>query len=116
MQGTRIPIAALLLAIMATGCASRNFIVYKDGRSFYLASDSPDRIRILCDSGDLDRIVKDSGLPSPLGAELKERVCVLRNPRKVIMDTLDRMTKKQHAALKTAFRENGYEINRVAEG
>lgn len=116
MQGGRIRIGAALLALLATGCASRNFIVYKEGKSFYLASDGPDRTRILCDSGDLARIVEDSRLPAPLKAELKERICVARKGKKDIMDTLNGMTKEQHADLKTAFRENGYEINRVAEG
>jgi hypothetical protein len=109
-------IAAGVAATIASGCAPRNFIVYKNGESFYPTSDCARQKRVLCQSGDADLVVADSGLPDRMRGELKERMCGPGRDRKALLALLEGMTAAQHAALKDAFRRNGYEINRVADG
>lgn len=110
-----------MFAIMATalvlgGCASKNFIVFKDGRSFFITSEDAERKRILCGSPDMANIVKDSGLPATLQDALQEGICSFRQGARPLRSTLEGMTDEQLSALKRAFRKNGYEINLVADG
>ncbi len=102
------------LALVITGCSSANFLVYKDAKHFYVTSKGPELRRVLCDSGDMDRIAHDSKLPEPLQIELKSGICSGNKVKERLMATLEGMTKEQRTALKAAFRSNGYEINVVA--
>jgi hypothetical protein len=106
--------AAMVVALLAGGCSSNNFLLYKEGRHFFVTSNRPELKRVLCDSGDMDRIVRDAKLPEPLQKELKEEVCASDKVKERLMATLDGMSREQRAALKTAFRENGYDINNIA--
>jgi hypothetical protein len=107
--------AIMVVSLIVGGCSSSKFLVYKDGRNFYVNSDCPERQRILCDSGDIDKIVKESTLPNSLQMKLKEGICPSSKVKKSLMDTLDGMTSEQQSALKNAFRRNGYEINKPAD-
>lgn len=108
-------IAITVVALMLGGCSSNNFMVYKDGSNFYVTSNCSERNRIICDSGDIDNIVKDSGLPDSLQKELKDNTCASSKVKKSLMVTLEGMTNDQLTALKDAFRRNGYEINRTLD-
>lgn len=107
-------IITFALLVMA-GCSSRNFMVSKNGTNFYITSACPDLKRVLCDSGDMGKIAKDSNLSSLLQRELEEGVCATGKVKNNLRDVLVRMTKVQHAALKEAFIRNGYEINRPVD-
>ena len=105
-----ITIAALLMG----GCGSNNFLVYKDKKHFYVTSNGPELKRVLCDSGDMDRIAGDSKLPDAMQKELKDGICASTKVKERLMASLDGMTKEQRSMLKDAFRNNGYDINVVA--
>ena len=49
----------IMAALTSTGCSSGNFMVYKNSKHFYVTSNGPELRRILCDSGDMDKITKD---------------------------------------------------------
>lgn len=101
-------------ALGITGCSSGNFLVYKDSKHFYVTSTGPELKRILCDSGDMDKIARDSKLPAPLQKDLKDGICNSNKVKERLLATLEGMTKEQRTALKTAFQQNGYDINVVA--
>lgn len=107
--------ALIVVVLMAGGCRSNNFMVYKDGSNFYITSDRPELKQILCYSGDIDRIMTVSNLPSSLQVELKDGICASGKATKHIVATLEGMTNGQISALKDAFRKNGYEINRTLD-
>lgn len=112
----RLPIFAAVAAtaLLSGGCGSNNFMVYKNAEHFYLTSKGEELKRVLCDSGDMDRVNAAANLPEPLQKELKEGICSSQKVRERLMGTLDSMTKEQRSALKQAFRDNGYDINVVA--
>lgn len=103
-----------LAALMVAGCSSGNFLVYKDAKHFYVTSTGPELKRVLCDSGDMDRIAKDSKLPEALQKDLKDGICASNKVKERLLATLEGMTKEQRTALKVAFQQNGYDINVVA--
>lgn len=105
-----VAVAAFGLA----GCSSGNFLVYKDAKHFYVTSTGPELRRILCDSGDMAKIAKDSQLPEALQKELKDGICNSNKVKERLLATLEGMSKEQRTALKAAFQKNGYDINVVA--
>lgn len=115
MERILICTALMVVALMAGGCHSNNFMVYKDGSNFYITNNCPELKQILCNSGDIDRIMNDSNLPSSLQVELKDGICASGKATKHIGATLEGMTNGQISALKDAFRKNGYEINRTLD-
>ena len=112
-QGVRCTILAVL-AVVVAGCSSGNFMVYKDTKHFYVTSSGTELKRVLCDSGDMDKIAKASKLPDALQKDLKDGICGSNKVKERLMGTLEAMSKEQRVALKDAFRENGYDINNIA--
>ena len=106
--------AVVALTMLVGGCSSNNFLVYKDAKHFYVTSTGPELKRVLCDSGDMDKIVSDSKLPDAMQKDLKDGICASNKVKERLMASLDGMTKEQRASLKGAFRSNGYDINVVA--
>ena len=111
----RVRPVVLLFVLLAGGCAGRNFVLYKDGNSFYLTSDCARRKQVLCDSGDFDRVVADSKLTAQVREELKTGVCGAGGGREAVLALLGRMSGAEYSAFLDAFRRNGYEINKVAD-
>ena len=105
---------AAVAVLGITGCSSGNFMVYKNSKHFYVTSTGPELKRILCESWDMDKIARDSKLPDPLQKDLKDGICTSNKVKERLLATLEGMTKEQRTALKTAFQQNGYDINVVA--
>ena len=108
-------VVGTVVVLMAGGCASKNFMVYKGGSNFYITSDCAEIARILCDSHDIDNIMKDSELPDSLQKELKVCICTPGKEKQTLLDTINGMTHEQQLVLKDAFRKNGYEINKPVD-
>lgn len=106
--------AIVVAALLMGGCSSSNFLVYKDAKHFYVTSNGPELKRVLCDSGDMDRIAVDSKLPAAMQKDLKDGICASNKVKDRLMASLDGMSREQRAALKEAFRHNGYDINVIA--
>jgi hypothetical protein len=102
--------AVVLLVI--SGCSS-NFLVYKNGKHFYVTSTGPELKRILCDSGDLKKITVASKLPEAMQLDLQDGICNSSKVRERVLATLEGMTKEQRGDLKLAFQMNGYDVNTV---
>ncbi|GFE61428.1 hypothetical protein [Geobacter sp. AOG2] len=103
-----------VLTCLAAGCESANFLVYKDAKHFYVTSNGEALKKVLCESGDINRILNDSRLPEALQKELHEGICSPNKVKKRLLAILEDMTPEQRSALKLAFQTNGYEINNIA--
>lgn len=116
MRGILLCTAIIVAELFIGGCSHpKTFRVYKNGSSFYVTDNSLKLRQVLCDSGDIDSIVKDSELPDLLQHELKDGICTSGKVKKSLFDTLNGLTREQNLALKDAFRRSGYEINKVAD-
>jgi len=116
MRQTPVCAAVAVLLLFSSGCGSKNFIVKKQGSSFFLTSDRPELKRVLCESGDIDAVARDSRLPDSLQGLLKEKICASRKNKKELKAIFQGMSPDQLADFKDGFRRNGYEINMVADG
>ena len=112
-----LPAAVIIMALslMASGCATRTFMVYKDGNNFFITRDCAERHRLLCDSGDIDRIAASSGLPEPLSSRLITAICATDGARNEMQNLLEELTEAQLSSLKNAFVTSGYEINKPVD-
>lgn len=115
MRNLLVVVAVVVVSLMSGGCGSGNFMVYKNGSNFYLTSNCPERKRIVCDSDEISKIVKDSGLAVALQVELKDAICFPGKEFRPLREILKGMTDKQISDLKESFQRNGYEINKPAD-
>jgi hypothetical protein len=113
----RIALAGILAGTaLLCGCSTSNFLVYKDAKHFYVSSNSNSLREILCQSGDLAKITKDSALPDNLQKELFDSICMAKKGERVkerVVAVLEGMTKEQRSSFKLAFELNGYQINNI---
>lgn len=116
MLRTRVYLTSGLMSLALAGCSSGNFMVRKENVSFFITSDRPELRLVLCDSGDMERIATDSHLQETLQQTLKEKICAVHKNRKDLKALLASLDKDQLEAFLDAFRKNGYEINRAADG
>ena len=112
MRWSGLAMGMIVLALMAGGCGSNNFLVYRDGSNFYVTSNCAARQRLLCDSGDIGRIVAGAELPQSLQQRIKEAICGRGVTQADMHQILAEMTVEQLSSLKQSFRDNGYEINK----
>jgi hypothetical protein len=99
----------LSVSLLFFGCA-KTFLVSKDCNTYFFGSNNQALYKVLCQSGDLEKVLVDSGLPPDVQAGLHQAQCVDRS-RENLNSIYGGLSRDQQEALKSAFRKNGYEIN-----
>jgi hypothetical protein len=98
------------IIFIISGCSS-TFLVSKDGKGYFFGSKSDAIYRMLCDSGDLRKILKDA---TKIKEDTKDAIyqanCVNRSGEKV-KEIYAAMTPEERKDLRNAFKLNGYDIN-----
>ena len=104
-------VATAAIAVM-TGC-TRNILVAKNGERFFLATKQQGLKKILCDSGDMAVILRETKLERPLQEQLFANICAETPNREKTLEILSNMTREQRENLKFSFERNGYDVNHV---
>lgn len=99
----------LLLAI--AGCTS-NFLITKDGKSYFFGSKDKAIHKMLCESGDLKQILADTKLPENTKADIYKYNCTTPS-RDKLKEVVAAMTAEQRRDLRLSFQVHGYDINRI---
>jgi hypothetical protein len=103
-------IAVLLaMSLFFIGCA-KTFLVSKDCKTYFFGGTDRTLFNMLCTSGDLQKVLADSGLPEATRAGLYEAQCEDRSRGKLDVIYVS-LSHDQQDASKSAFRKRGYEIN-----
>ena len=102
-------LAVLTAMLLTSGCAT-TFLVSKDCYTYYFGSTQEELHRILCGTGDLQKILDDSKLPQDARDSLYRFQCVDRSHDDVVR-TYAALSGSQKSMLREAFIKNGYEIN-----
>ncbi|HEY6873041.1 MAG TPA: hypothetical protein VI298_09990 [Geobacteraceae bacterium] len=100
--------------LLLGGCSGNNFLVYKQGHHFFVTSSGKELRTVLCDSGDMKRVLLDAKLAAPLSQELNDSICGQEKVRDRVLAVLEKMTPEERSRLKMAFRMNDYDINDIA--
>lgn len=101
----------LCLLFIAAGCTS-TFVITKDGKSYFFGNRSEGFYKMLCESGDLKKIVADARLPEEQADLLYKYNCTdVDNSKDKITAIYESLKSEQRRDLRLAFQKNGYDIN-----
>lgn len=102
--------AVCVLIVAAIGCSS-TFLVSKDGKGYFLGSRSDAIYKMLCESGDLKKLLSDTRFTQELKDDLYRYNCSNERSGDRIKKIYAAMTMEQRKELRGAFTKNGYDIN-----
>jgi hypothetical protein len=98
------------MTFFAGGCTS-TFMMVKNGTGYMLGSESKEVYRILCESGDLKKILSDAQLRQEAKDDLFKYNCSPERSRDKVKQVYAAMVPEERKSLRIAFKSNGYEIN-----
>lgn len=104
-------IYGMIAGLVAVGCSS-TFRISKEGRGYMWGSDSKAIYSLLCESGDLKKILADANkLTDDLRNDLYRYNCTSERSGQKIKQIYAVMTPDERKSLRVAFKRNGYDIN-----
>jgi hypothetical protein len=101
-------LAAVAAALSA--CSS-TMLVSKDGKGYFLGSGSNAAYRMLCESGDLRKVLADTRLPEGTREDLYKYNCSSERSGDRVKQIYAALTAAERKDLRLAFTRNGYDIN-----
>lgn len=107
----RVFFASLFAIIIAVVGCSSTFLVSKDGKGYFLGSRSDAIYKMLCESGDLKKLLSDTRFTQELKDDLYRYSCSVERSGDRIKKIYVAMTMEQRKELRVAFTKNGYDIN-----
>ena len=99
----------LCLALFIGGCTS-TFLVSKDCKTYFFGEINEGLYKMLCPSGDLKKVLDDTGLPQEIRDDLYKYSCIDRSKEKV-KAAYSSLTCEQKRELKFSFQRHGFDIN-----
>lgn len=99
-----------VMAAFLSSCSS-TFLVSKDGKGYFFGSKSQSIYRMLCDSGDLKKILSDTTFTQNIKNDIYRYNCTDERSSEKVKQLFSAMTIDQRKELRTAFKNNGYDIN-----
>ncbi len=103
----------VFLLLLLSGCAPSTFIVSNGIRAYYFGSESRGAYKMLCESGDLEKVLRDAELPEEIKKDVFEYVCTESRSNKKVISLYTFLTPEEKKSLKRAFVRHNYTINSV---
>jgi len=97
-------------AALISACSS-TMLVSKDGKGYFLGSGSNPLYRMLCESGDLKKVLADTRLPEETKEGLYKYNCSSERSGEKVKQIYASLTAAERKDLRLAFTRNGYDIN-----
>lgn len=107
----KVFLSGIVVLALFIGACTNTFLVSKDGKGYFVGSKSKTFHRMLCDTGDLKKILADTALPGEMRADLYKYNCTAEKSGEKVREMYVAMKPVQRKDLRTAFRRNGYDIN-----
>ncbi len=105
-------LSAFAIVLSATTGCSTTFRISKEGRGYMWGSESKAIYAMLCESGDLKKILAEaSSLPQRVKEDLYRYNCTQERSGAKVKEIYAAMTPDERKSLRTAFKRNGYDIN-----
>ncbi len=99
----------LLSVAFLLGC-SEKFVISKDGKTYFFASKRQELQKMLCDTGDLRKVLANTLISEDTRNELYRYNCEEPSAEKM-QAIYTQLTVEQRRSLRKAFMEQGYKIN-----
>ncbi len=114
MLNARLIIFTTVLLLVLAGCGKYNFIINKDDKGYYFGSESKILHKMLCQSGDMDRVLRTTHFPEEIEKDLYKYACSEERSRKKAKSIYLFLSPEEQEELKDAFRGEGYIINYIS--
>lgn len=105
---------AFIVLLASASCAPSTFIVSNDYGAYYFGSESDNLKRMICDTGDLERVLRDAEIPEHLKTDFYGYVCSEKRSREKVISLYAFLSPEEKRSLKRAFSMRGYMVNHVA--
>jgi hypothetical protein len=109
----RFFISIAALALITSACTS-TFLVSKNGRAYFLGSNVNTKYAMLCETGDLGKVLSDTHLSLEMKDTIFKYNCSAERSGEKVNQLYASMTFEQRKDMKSAFRKNGFTINIMA--
>ncbi len=106
-------LAIIIFAALLSACQPSTFVISKGTRAYYFGRESKSLQRLLCDSGDLNRILRDATIPEHLKEGFYIYVCTENRSEQKVISLYQFLTPEERKSLKRAFIRHGYTVNYV---
>lgn len=103
-------VVALLMVLVVGGCAQNTFVITKHGKSYFFGSAREGFHQMLCESGELQRVLADTHLPAEQKENLYKYNC-LEQSKDRVRQVYAALSAPQRRELRLAFQLHGYDIN-----
>ena len=104
-------VAILFAAVLAATSCTSTFRVSKDGKGYFLGSNSNAIYTMLCESGDLEKIISDAKVSREKQDDLYKYNCSKERSSAKVKQIYGLLTPDERKSLRIAFKKNGYDIN-----
>ena len=99
-----------VMVAVISSCSS-SLLVSKNGKGYFLGSGTKALYRMLCESGDLKKVLGDTHLPQEITEGLYKYNCSSERSGEKVRQIYASLTAAQRKDLRLAFTRNGYDIN-----
>jgi len=107
---TRLLISIAGMALILCACSS-TFLVYKDGKGYFVGSKSKAIYEMLCTSGDFEKVLAATHLSTEMKDTLYKYNCSAERSGDKVQQLYVSMTPEERKDIRNAFRKVGYDIN-----
>ncbi len=107
---TRFFIIIVSMALITCACGP-TFFVSKNGKGYYLGSDTRTMDMMLCKSGDIEKVLAATHLNTEMKDIIYQNSCSAERSGERVKQLYASMSPEQRKDIKNAFRKNGYDIN-----
>lgn len=102
-------LAGLIVVMVGSACSS-TFLVTKNGYGYFLGSKSDAAYQLLCETGDLKKVLSETSFTGDMQADMYRYNCIERSSERV-KQIYASLSATQRKDLRSAFRKNGFDIN-----
>jgi len=101
----------IIITVLITAACSSTLRVSKEGRAFTLGSRAGAGDTMLCESGDLQRVLLDTTLTPELKNAFRQCICSAERSPEKAKRLYSSMTDEQQKDLQRAFNHSGYDLS-----
>lgn len=102
------------LSLLISGCTPATFLIQKgNSMAYYFGTESRGAYKLLCESGDLKKVLRDAELPEDIKNDFYEYTCTESRSKEKVFSLYTFLTPEEKKSLKQAFVRHNYTINSV---
>ncbi len=104
---------SVIFIFIIAACQPSTFVISKGTRAYYFGRESKGLYRLLCETGDLKKVLRDSDIPVYLKEDFYRYICTDHRSEEKVISLYQFLTPEERRSLKRAFIKHGYTVNYV---